>query len=134
MDRHATLLSLCLLGMLAPSSHAALNYCCTDERGQQACGDSLPRECYGRAYREVSERGTTLRHVPAPLTTEQQSQRDAEQASKKKEERAAIEERRKNQALLNTYASEKDVDVARARALIETYELELGVLSCTRTA
>ncbi|MCX7175667.1 MAG: hypothetical protein NT159_17420 [Proteobacteria bacterium] len=118
MDRHV-LLSLLLMTTLVPSAHAAKSYCCSDERGRQVCGDSLPRECFGRAYREVSERGTTLRQVEAPLTPEQQAQRDAELASKKKEERAAMEEKRKNQALLNTYSSEKDVDVARARALTD---------------
>lgn len=118
MDRFA-LLSLLLFSMLAPSAHAAKSYCCSDERGRQVCGDSLPRECFGRAYREVSERGTTIRQVEAPLTPEQQAQRDAELAAKKKAERAAMEEQRKNQALLNTYASEKDVDVARTRALAD---------------
>jgi len=119
MNRQTTLLSLLLMTALAPSVHAAKSYCCSDERGRQVCGDSLPRECYGRAYREVSERGTTLRQVEAPMTAEQQARRDAELAAKKKEERAAIEEKRKNQALLNTYASEKDVDLARARALAD---------------
>ena len=39
--------------------------------------------------------------------------------AKKKAERAALEEKHKNQALLNTYASEKDVDLARERALAD---------------
>ena len=110
---------LLLLAMQLPSAHAGKTYCCTDERGRQACGDSLPRECFGRAYRELGERGTLLRQVDAPLTAEQQAQRDAALANKKKEERAAMEERRKNQALLNTYTSEKDVDIARDRALAD---------------
>ncbi|TRZ68789.1 MAG: hypothetical protein D4S02_03200 [Rhodocyclaceae bacterium] len=119
MNRHTTLLSLLLMTALVPPADAAKSYCCSDERGRQVCGDSLPRECFGRSYREVSERGTTLRQVEAPLTAEQQARRDAELAAKKKEERAAMEEKRKNQALLNTYASEKDVDLARTRALAD---------------
>lgn len=119
MNRHATLLSLLLFTILVPSAHAAKSYCCSDERGRQVCGDSLPKECYGRAYREVSERGTTLRQVEAPMTAEQQAKREAEVAEKKKAERAAVEEKRKNQALLNTYASEKDVDLAKERTLAD---------------
>jgi len=119
MNLHLTLLSLLALSTLTPAAHAAKSYCCSDEHGRQVCGDSLPRECFGRAYREVSERGTTLRKVEAPLTAEQQARQDAEVANKKNEERAATEETRKNQALLNTYASEKDVDLARARALAD---------------
>ena len=118
MKLHNTLVALLLLAMQMPA-YAGKTYCCTDERGRQACGDSLPRECFGRAYREMSERGTLLRQVEAPLTAEQQAQREAALANKNKEERAAMEEKRKNQALLNTYTSEKDVDVARDRALAD---------------
>lgn len=117
-----TVLALALSPLLAALSlpaHAAKTYCCADERGRQVCGDALPRECFGRAYREVSERGTTLQKFEAPMTAEQKAQREAEMASKKKEERAAMEEKRKNQALLNTYASEKDVDTARERVLAD---------------
>lgn len=118
MKPRIALIGLLLLTMQMPA-HAGKTYCCTDERGRQACGDSLPRECFGRAYRELSERGTLLRQIEAPLTADQQAQREAALASKKKEERAAMEEKRKNQALLNTYTSEKDVDVARDRALAD---------------
>jgi len=110
---------MCLLVLQIPSVYAGKTYCCTDERGHQVCGDSLPRECFGHAYRELSERGTLLRQVDAPLTPEQQAQREAAAANKKKEERAAMEERRKNQALINTYTSEKDVDIARDRTLAD---------------
>ncbi|MCX7179773.1 MAG: hypothetical protein NTX56_13730 [Proteobacteria bacterium] len=119
MNRHIFSISLLWFALQIPLAHAGKTYCCADERGQQACGDSLPRECFGRAYRELSERGTLLRQVDAPLTAEQQAQREAALASKKKEERAAMEEKRKNQALINTYTTEKDVDVARERALLD---------------
>lgn len=119
MIRPTAFICLSLLAALPLPAQAAKTYCCADERGRQVCGDSLPRECFGRAYREVSERGTTLQKFEAPLTAEQKAQREAEIASKKKEERAAMEERRKNQALLNTYTSEQDVDVARERALAD---------------
>jgi hypothetical protein len=108
-----------LLALQISPAQAGKTYCCSDANGRQACGDSLPRECFGRAYRELSDRGTLLRQVEAPLTAEQQAQRDAAQAQKKKEERAAMEEKRKNQALINTYTNEKDVDIARDRALAD---------------
>ncbi len=119
MSPHSALLWLLLLAALPLPVHAAKSYCCSDERGRQACGDTLPRECFGRAYREVSERGTTLRKFEAPLTPEQKAQHEAEMANKKKEERIAMEEMRRNQALLNTYSNEKDVDLARERALAD---------------
>lgn len=119
MIRRSAFVCLSLLAALSLPAHAAKTYCCVDERGRQACGDSLPRECFGRAYREVNEHGMTVRNVEAPLTAEQKAQREAAAASKKKAERAAMEENRKNQALLNTYASEQDVDLAREKALAD---------------
>lgn len=92
-------------------------YCCVNGQGRNICGDILPQECYGRAHREVSERGVTLRNIDAPLTAEQRVQRDAELERKKQEAIAAREEQRRNEALLNTYANEKDVDFMRDRAL-----------------
>lgn len=119
MNRYTALLFFLLLPGLVPAAFAGKTYCCVDEHGRQACGDSLPRECFGRAYRELSERGMLLRQVDAPLSAEQQAQRDAASAAKKKEERAVMEEKRKNQALINTYTSEKDVDIARDRTLAD---------------
>ncbi|MDD5175452.1 MAG: hypothetical protein PHQ05_03385 [Sterolibacterium sp.] len=119
MKRHIALMTLLLSIGLLPSAYAGKTYCCADEHGRQVCGDSLPRECFGRPYRELSERGTLLRQVDAPLTAEQQAQRDAIIANKKKGERAAMEEKRKNQALINTYTTAQDVDIARDRALAD---------------
>src|SRR3954468_17213694 len=57
------------------------------------------------------------------LTPEQRAAKDAEmRVAKEKEEEAARkekEETRKNKALLSTYGSEKDIDVARSRALAD---------------
>ena len=104
---------------LALPAAAAKTYCCADEKGSQACGDQLPPQCYGRAYREVSESGITLRQVEAPLTAEQRALREAQARHKMEEERIALEEKRKNQALLDTYASEADIDVMRDRTLTD---------------
>jgi len=112
------LLFILLAGLSSPG-WAAKSFCCNDEKGSQTCGDILPQECYGRAYREISERGTVLHRIEAPLTAAQKELRDAEAKRKKEEERTAIEERRKNLALLNIYSSEKDLDFMRERALAD---------------
>lgn len=109
---------LLLVGPALPAS-AAKTFCCLEENGSQACGDQLPAQCYGRAYREVSESGMTLRQVEAPLTAEQRALREAQAKRKKEEDRRVLEERRKNQALLDTYASDKDIDAMRDRALAD---------------
>lgn len=102
-----------------PGGGERLSYCCADESGRQICSDVLPPACWGRAYREVNERGLTIRRIDAPLTPQQRTQREAEARRKKEEERIAAEERRRNQALLESYASEQDIDNVRDKALRE---------------
>jgi hypothetical protein len=105
--------------LFSPSAYSGKSYCCIDQTGRRACGDMLPQECYGRAYREVDSHGNILRQVEAPMTAEQVAQRDADALRKKEEEHAAMEQKRRDMALLNTYASETDIEFMRSRALAE---------------
>ena len=111
--------SLFLLAALAGASPALAGvtiFCCHDEAGKQVCGDILPAVCVGRAYREIGVSGRPVRTVEAPLTAEQRAQRAAEEQRRREQERLLSEQRRKDQALLNTYGSEKDIEVMRTRA------------------
>ncbi|CAG0931017.1 MAG: hypothetical protein EFKGCFLK_00284 [Rhodocyclaceae bacterium] len=114
--------AMLLLPAILPVSAAAqgrVTFCCTGDGARQVCSDVLPRECYGRAYREINAQGVVVRHVEAPLTAEQRAQREAE-ANKAREEAARRQEQdRKNRALLATYSSEQDIDVARDRAIAD---------------
>jgi len=101
----------------APAAGSGRFFCCTDASGKQVCGDTLPRACYGRAYREVGQTGQTVREVDAPLTAEQRAQRAAEETQRKEEEARLKEQQRQDQALLNTYANVADIDTTRQRAL-----------------
>lgn len=94
-------------------------YCCDDADGRKVCGDFLPTACQGRAYEERDNRGFVSKNVEAPLTPQQQAQRDAELAKKEEVAKKAAEDRRKTLALLSTYSSGKDIDSARDRALAE---------------
>ena len=122
MSNHSTCLAtitLLLLGLAAPVAHAARTFCCTDEKVQQRCGDVLPEACRSRAYVEYNEAGTRVRNVAAPLTEAQQAVVDAEQKKKREIAEAAERQQRADQALLSTYADEKDLDTARDRAVVE---------------
>jgi hypothetical protein len=94
-------------------------YCCSDEHGRQICSDVLPQSCWSRAYREIDGRGLTVRRVEAPLTPEQIAQREAEARRKREQERLAREERKRNQALLDAYSNERDIDLVRDRSLAD---------------
>lgn len=103
----------------APVFAQARIYCCDDGAGRKVCGDFLPKECAMRAYEERDEKGFVVNRKEAPLTAEQQARKDAELAKKAEEEKKKLEERRRNQALLSTYATEKDIDTARDRAVLD---------------
>lgn len=99
---------------------AGNNMICCQVDGRKVCGDSMPAQCIGKAYSLVNDRGIVIRHVDAPKSEEQKEQ-DAIVAKKKRdaelaEKLADKEQQRRDRALLDTYGSEKDIDVLRARA------------------
>jgi hypothetical protein len=88
-------------------------YCCD---GGRICGDSMPEQCRGKAYRILDSSGNLLKEVGPPLTVEQKAQAAAEALRKKELEEQAKEQRRKDQALLDTYATPQDIDLAQGKA------------------
>jgi hypothetical protein len=94
---------------------------CVGKDGKTYVGSSLPPQCAGQAAAQMNMQGQVVKRTEAMLTPEQRAVKDAEQrVAKEKEEEAARrekEETRKNRALLSTYGSEKDIDIARSRAL-----------------
>ena len=120
MSNNRASLRLCaalVIGMGLSLAVAARTYCCTDKAGRKVCGDTLPEQCEDRAYKEFGDKGR-VRNVEAPLTAEQRVQRDADAARKQEEERIAGEQRLVL-APLNTYGSEKDIDILRDRAVAD---------------
>lgn len=114
------LLALALLHV--PASEARV-YCCKDARGQQVCGDVLPAACADRGYRELNSQGATVKQVEAPMTDAQRAKRDADAKKAREEEMVRQEQRRRDTTLLNTYTSEREIDVARDRRVADIEEL-----------
>jgi len=102
------------------SAHAAAQqrmYKCVDDKGKVYYTQVPPKECLGRDTQEISRQGRVTKRTEAALTPEEQAAREEERKKQQEQEIAAREEKRKNQALLNTYSSEKDIEEARGRAL-----------------
>jgi len=110
------LLACALLAALPASAQRLYKY--TDPAtGKTVYTERLPTEAAGKANEQLNRQGTVVkREGPAP-TAEELAARETDRKRKLDEEAAAKEEKRKNQALLNTYATEKDIDEARGRAL-----------------
>jgi hypothetical protein len=111
-----------LLALAAATASAAHMYKCVDSKGKPYYTDRPPAECTGKEMDELSRQGMVVKKREAALTPEQRAARDAEDKRKKEEALAAQEERRKNQALLNTYSSEKDIEDGRQRALKQSQQ------------
>ena len=106
-----------LAGVALPA--AATTYCCTDDSGRRVCGDRVSPQCAKRGYQEYNAQGVLSKQHEPPLTAEQRAQRDAEVARKKEEELRAAEEHRRNQALLASYSSVKEIEAKRDRTLAD---------------
>ena len=110
------LLACALLAALPAGAQRLYKY--TDPvTGKVVYTDKLPAEAAGKANEQLNRQGTVVKRESAAPTPEELAVREADRKRKLDEEVAAKEEKRKNQALLNTYATEKDIDEARGRAL-----------------
>lgn len=118
---------------LPAAAVARLTYCCQDDGGHQTCGDVLPVQCYNKAYRVLGAKAGVARQVDAPLTSEQRAQREADEQRRLADERVAREQKRRDMALLETYASEREIDDMRDRA-VRTQEQALRDLQARKTA
>lgn len=120
---------LCLLLLMAaPELHAQAGngkstsksiFCCEDDNGRPVCGDVLPSQCYGRAYREMTPQGVVRRQVSAPLTKAELAEREAEARARAVAEARERIQRRQDEALFETYPTLEAIDEREARALDE---------------
>lgn len=111
--------TLALWFLLAATASQAAGefYCCPDPAsGRRVCGDTLPDQCRGRAYRVLDSSGNVIKEVGPPLTLEQKLEAAQEVKRQKKIEEANREQRRRDQALLDTYATRQDIDLAQAKS------------------
>lgn len=111
----AALVLLCA----APLAAQAQTYRCVGADGKRYYGSTIPRECYQRPVEELNRQGLVVKRIDPVAAEKERQAKEAADAKKKEQEAATREASRRNQALLATYTSEKDIDDARVRALAE---------------
>ena len=104
-----------LVAALAFAPSALAVFKCVDEKGVTRIGETPPDECANVPMQEVSRSGTVLRTIAPSLTPAQVEAARAAEEKKKLENKAFAEQARKDEALLNTYASEREIDMTRDR-------------------
>jgi hypothetical protein len=88
---------------------------CVDEKGVTHIGDTEPAACANVMMYEISRSGMVIRAIE-PTPTPEQLRAKQEAAEKQKEAaRAAAEQKRKDLALLSSFSSDREFDVARER-------------------
>ena len=99
--------------LFAPMAGAA--YKCVDETGKTQIGDTPPAGCAKVVMYEVTTTGRVLRKIEPTPTPEQLKVLEEEQRRKREADKIAAEHHRRDMALLATFTSEKEFDVARDR-------------------
>jgi len=139
-DQHRAAAFAALLAMLLVGAPASAElYVCTDASGRTLTADRPPRECANLPVREMRADGSVRRVIEPPLTEEQRRER-AEKARREYEAKEARRSQaRRDIALMETYATEEEIEVMRQSALagrqavIERSKLRLKEFELERT-
>ena len=115
---HNLRVTLLIVGLLATGvAHSQGKIVCWKDKAGKVvgCGDKVPPEYQDNATRELNQRGVVVKQSEAALTPEQKKAQQAELDRKQAEEQAKTEQRRKDNALLETFGSDKEIDLKRDR-------------------
>ena len=126
----AAVLAIALGALLAGTALAQTQpkgriVCWKDKSGKVVgCGDKVPPEYEDAATKELDRRGVTRKTTETAEEQARQAAREEAAAKQKEEEKRRLaEQRRRDQALLNTYSNDREIDQRRDRELNEVDRL-----------
>jgi len=100
----------------APAWGADKLYKWTDEKGQVHYTDKMPPEMVNRGNVEMSKQGITVNKTDPAIAADPQA-KQAEEQRKRDLAREKEDAQRHDRAVLDSYTTEADIDLARNRAL-----------------
>ena len=110
------LLGVCL-AVGALRAVAAGMYKWTDDKGVVHYSDQMPPEAVNKGTVVMDKQGRPVKKIEAAPTPEQQKAKELEDERQKAIARLRDEQTRKDQALLQSYTSEDEIEFARSRAI-----------------
>lgn len=131
MKRMRVCLLACLLALPATGLASKQLYRWVDSQGKVHYGDTLPPEYARQGNAELTKSGRVVKETPPALTPEQIRARQEAEARDREAKRKAEEERRRDKALLASYTTLEELDLAERRNLeamdvqIKSYELRI---------
>lgn len=87
-----------------------------DNNGVTHYGETIPPEYASKDNVQLDEKGRVVKKNDV-LTPEEKRKQEETEAKKRADEQAALDQRRRDKALMNTYNSEAEIDLARDRNL-----------------
>jgi hypothetical protein len=85
--------------------------------GKTFSGDRPPQECANADMRELNRDGSVRRVIARPPTQDELRARALEAKKRLEEEDKQLAQRRRDKSLLEAYASEEEIETARAKSL-----------------
>jgi hypothetical protein len=137
-SRIATCTIVPLLAGLAVAAHSALAaglYKWTDDKGVVHYSDQMPPDAVNKGTVVFDKQGRQVKKIDAAPTAEQLKAKEEEAERQQAMTRERDSQNRKDMALLQSYTSENEIELARNRALgavanqvksIETYTADLS--------
>jgi hypothetical protein len=116
--------SLLLILLASFPAVAGKLYSWVDEQGKTHYGNVVPPQYAQQGNTELDKKGAVIKKTDAALTPEQRKAKEEELAQQKEEDKKKLEQKRRDKALLNTYTTEKEIDLVRDRNL-QQGELQL---------
>lgn len=112
-----SLLLTLTLALIAAGVEAG-TYRWVDSQGKVHYGDVMPTQQAGMGHQELDKQGRVIKNQPRTVLTPEERRRRAEEIAEREEEkRRADDQQRRDRALLSTYATEREIDLARERAM-----------------
>ncbi len=131
MKRMRVCLLACLLALPATGLASKQLYRWVDSQGKVHYGDTLPPEYARQGNAELTKSGRVVKETPPALTPEQIKARQEAEARDREAKRKAEEDRRRDKALLASYTTLEELDLAERRNLeamdiqVKSYELRI---------
>ncbi len=103
--------------LVAPGPAQAATYKWVDDQGVTHYADRVPPEAVNKGNVELNKQGVPVKKTEPALTPEQRRAKAAEDERQKQITREQTEIARRDDALLSSYTSESEIDLARTRSL-----------------
>jgi hypothetical protein len=104
------------MSLYVPAARGA-TYKWVDEKGVVHYTDKIPADAVNKGSTVLDKQARPVKKIEPALTPEQRAARDAEDESRRLSAKAQEETARRDRALISSYTTEAEIELARSRAL-----------------